>query len=210
MIHEWWNVSRLFVNKLGVRPTIIAQARWSHRLSAFTQAVICIRLFAFVCSVWHFLLSHKAAAIIWEWKGPPGMPGQAGPGRAGPRLPGPLRATRVLSQRLTGSHPLMMEGIVHSCFCVSQGVIVVYLTISSGGGQDTETNISIINSDYLMFLFLITFFNFLQFMKLTTLFKIKYSVFSQHLLHFLCYIFAWVVFLYYPECFQWRSNQRNP
>lgn len=109
------------------------------------------------------------------------MPGQAGPGRAGPRLPGPLRATRVLSQRLTGSHPLMMEGIVHSCFCVSQGVIVVYLTISSGGGRDNETNISIINSDYLMFLFLITFFNFLQFMKLTTLFKINYSIFFYNI-----------------------------
>lgn len=65
-----------FVNKLGFQPTIIAQACWNHRLSAFTQAVICIRLFAFVCSLWHFLLSHKAAAIIWEWKGPPGMPGR--------------------------------------------------------------------------------------------------------------------------------------
>lgn len=65
-----------FVNKLGFQPTVIAQARWSHRLSAFTQAVICIRLFAFVCSLWHFLLSHKAAVIMWEWKGPPGMPGR--------------------------------------------------------------------------------------------------------------------------------------
>lgn len=68
------------VNKFGVQPTVIAQAYWNHRLSAFTQAAICIRLFAFVCPLWHVLLSHKAAAIIWEWKGPQGMP---------------LRATRV-------------------------------------------------------------------------------------------------------------------
>ena len=151
LIKTKWLTKRLLcfcffvVNKLGVQPTIIAQPCRSHRLSAFTQAVICIRLFAFVCSVWHFLLSHKAAAIIWEWKGPPGMPGQArlcwaGPGRAGPRLPGPHRATRVLSQRHAGLHPLRMEGITHTCFFVSQGVIVVYLTISSGGGRDKYLN----------------------------------------------------------------------
>lgn len=52
MINEWVIFFVLFfLNKLGFQPTIIAQACWSHRLNAFTQAAICIRLFAFVCSL---------------------------------------------------------------------------------------------------------------------------------------------------------------
>lgn len=49
----------------------IAQPRWSHRLRAFTHASICIRLFGSVCSLWHLLLFHKAAAIILGVKGAP-------------------------------------------------------------------------------------------------------------------------------------------
>lgn len=72
----------VFPNRPGFQPSLIAQPCCSHRLSAFAQAPICIRLFGFVCSLWHFLLSHKAAAIILGVKGPLGMPGL--------RLPGPL------------------------------------------------------------------------------------------------------------------------
>lgn len=61
----------VFPNKPGFQPSVIAQPCCSHRLNAFAQAPICIRLFGFVCSRWHFLLSHKAAAIILGVKGAP-------------------------------------------------------------------------------------------------------------------------------------------
>lgn len=55
---KWIMNESFFVNKLGFQPAVIAQAYWNHRLSTFTQADICIRLFACVCPLWHDLLVH--------------------------------------------------------------------------------------------------------------------------------------------------------
>lgn len=153
LIKTKWLTKRLFcfcffvVNKLGVQPTIIAQPCRSHRLSAFTQAVICIRLFAFVCSVWHFLLSHKAAAIIWEWKGPPGMPGQARLCWAGPGWAAAAWTAQSNTCFITatcwftpaqdgGNHP-------HLFFCLAgcNSCLFNFISfISSGGGRDKYLN----------------------------------------------------------------------
>lgn len=68
---KWVLNGKFFLSVFGSQPKVIAQPGCSHRLSAFNHAPICIRLFGSVCSLWHFLLSHKAAAIILGVKGAP-------------------------------------------------------------------------------------------------------------------------------------------
>lgn len=75
----------LSVNQLGPQPSAIAQASCSHRLSAFTQALICIRLFAsclFSLALPPFpQCSSNYPGGRERERGPPGMLGRPAPTR---------------------------------------------------------------------------------------------------------------------------------
>lgn len=93
---KWFLNGKFLLFVFGSQPNVTAQAGRSHRLSAFAQAPICIRLFGSVCSLWHFLLSHKAAAIILGVKG--------APRNAQPAAPWATQSTCVCHRDATPTH----------------------------------------------------------------------------------------------------------